>query len=119
MDDEPTIRALLGRMLEQLGFDVGLVADGDSATALAIEARREGRPFDVVILDLTVRGGMGGTDAARAILANHASTRIIVMSGHSEDDVMRDHAQYGFVAALGKPFDRAALLDVLEIAMKR
>jgi PAS domain S-box-containing protein len=118
MDDEPTLRAVLGKALEQMGCQVGLAADGDSAVALYLGAKEQGRPYDVVLLDLTIRGGVGGREAARALLACDPSARLIVMSGHSEDDVMQDYPRYGFVGALVKPFDRTALLDLLELAKK-
>ncbi len=114
MDDEPAMRTVMARMLEQMGCEVGLAADGESATELYRKARQDGRPFHVVILDLTVRGAMGGKEAARAVLASDSSARIVVMSGHSEDEVMRDYLQYGFKGALAKPFDRAALIAILE-----
>ncbi len=114
MDDEPTMRTVMARMLRQMGCEVGLAADGESAMELYRKARQDGRRFDVVILDLTVRGAMGGKEAARALLASNPSARIVVMSGHSEDEVMRDYPRHGFRGALAKPFDRATLLDVLE-----
>ena len=114
MDDEPTMRTVMARMLKQMGCEVGLAADGESAMELYRKARQDGRQFDVVILDLTVRGAMGGKEAALALLASDPSARVVVMSGHSEDEVMRDYPQHGFKGALAKPFDRAALLDVLE-----
>jgi PAS domain S-box-containing protein len=118
MDDEPTLRARMGKVLEQVGCEVGLAADGERAISLYLDAKERGQPYDVVILDLTVRGAMGGRDAARALLVCDPSARILVMSGHSDDDVMRDYPKYGFVGALVKPFDRTSLLDRLDFAMK-
>jgi CheY-like chemotaxis protein len=117
MDDEPTMRTVMSRMLKQMGCEVGLAPDGGSAMTLYLEAKQGGRPFDVVILDLTVRGAMGGKDAARALLAADPAARIVVMSGHSEDEVLRDYSQHGFKGALAKPFDRGALIEVLERVM--
>jgi CheY-like chemotaxis protein len=117
MDDEPTMRSVMARMFKQMGCEVGLATDGKSALALYLEAKQSGRPFDVVILDLTVRGAMGGKEAARALLATDPSVRVVVMSGHSEDEVMRDYSQYGFKGALAKPFDRATLVRTLDRVM--
>ena len=77
------------------------------------KARQEGRCFDAVILDLTVRGAMGGKEAVEALIALDPTVRAIVMSGHSEDLVMQSYADYGFKGALTKPFDRKSLLDEL------
>ena len=117
MDDEPTMRSVMARMFKQMGCEVGVATDGISALALYLEATQGGRPFDVVILDLTVRGAMGGKEAARALLATDPSVRVVVMSGHSEDEVMRDYSQYGFKGALAKPFDRATLVRTLDRVM--
>ena len=113
MDDEPTIRAISERLLKQMGCEVGLAPDGERAVELYLKAKQDGRQFDVVLLDLTVRGGMGGKEAARALLSDDPDARVVVMSGHSEDQVMQDFAQHGIRGALAKPFDRAALIDVL------
>jgi PAS domain S-box-containing protein len=113
MDDEPIVRTNLGRVLRQMGYEVELTSDGEGALELYKNARLSGHGFDAVILDLTVRGAMGGRDAVQALLAFDPNVRAIVMSGHSDDDVMRQYASRGFKGALTKPFDRKALVDVL------
>ena len=79
------------------------------------QARAQNRPFDLVILDLTVRGGMGGLDALRALRTLDPSVRALVMSGYSNEAVLRDYAAHGFVAALAKPFT----LDTLHATVAR
>ena len=113
MDDEQVVRANLGRVLKQAGWETELAADGERALDMYAKARQEGRCFDAVILDLTVRGAMGGKEAVEALIALDPTVRAIVMSGHSEDLVMQSYADYGFKGALTKPFDRKALLGVL------
>jgi len=117
MDDEPAVRTVLGRILRQMGYDAELAPDGESAMELYLKAKHEGRRFDAVILDLTIRGAMGGKDAVRALLAIDPAVRVVVMSGHNEDEAMLDYARHGFKGALSKPFNREALLDVLERAL--
>jgi PAS domain S-box-containing protein len=113
MDDEQVVRNNLGRVLRQTGYEAELAADGAIAVELYAKAKEAGRCFDVVILDLTVRGAMGGLQAVRALLALDPAARAVVMSGHSDDEAMQDWAHHGFKGALTKPFDREALLGVL------
>ena len=113
MDDELSVRKTFGRMLTQMGYEAELAMDGAMAVALYERAKKEGRCFDAVILDLTVRGAMGGQEAVRALLEIDPGARAVVMSGHSDDEVMQEYSRYGFKAALAKPFDRVSLIGVL------
>jgi PAS domain S-box-containing protein len=113
MDDEPVVRSNLGRVLKQAGWETELAPDGESAVDLYAKARQEGRCFDAVILDLTIRGAMGGKEAVEALIVLDPTVRAVVMSGHSDDLVMQSYTDYGFKGALTKPFDRKSLLDVL------
>ncbi|MDB4882322.1 MAG: hypothetical protein JWL95_1088 [Gemmatimonadetes bacterium] len=113
MDDEPMVLAAFTSVLKQLGYDVGLAPDGRVAVDAYVEAARDGESFDAVILDLTVKGEMGGKDAVRELHAFDPSVRAIVTSGYTDDDVMRQYEQFGFMGCLAKPFDRDALRDVL------
>jgi PAS domain S-box-containing protein len=113
MDDEHVVRTNLGRVLKQMGYEPELAEDGATAVELYAKAKQRGRCFDVAILDLTVRGAMGGEEAVRALRALDPTVRAVVMSGHSDDEVMQEYSQYGFKGALTKPFDRETLLEVL------
>jgi signal transduction histidine kinase/ActR/RegA family two-component response regulator len=119
MDDEPMVRRVFKTVLTQIGYDVDVTADGRAAVAAYMQARADGLPFDGVILDLTVKGDMGGEEALRELLANDPRTRAIVMSGYSDNDVMREFERFGFKARLTKPFDRDALRDVLHSVLER
>jgi two-component system, cell cycle sensor histidine kinase and response regulator CckA len=113
MDDEPMVRTVFKTVLQQIGYEAELAADGREAVDLYAKAQYEGRPFDAVVLDLTVKGEMGGEAAARVLRALDPGVRAIVMSGYSDDDVMRQFESHGFKARLVKPFDRDTLRDVL------
>ena len=67
MDDEPVVRLVAGELLRELGHEVAFAENGESAIAQYREAKTAGKPFDVVILDLTVRGGMGGAQAVKLL----------------------------------------------------
>jgi CheY-like chemotaxis protein len=113
MDDEQVVRTNLGRVLKQMGYQPELAADGETAVELYARAKEAGRCFDAAILDLTVRGAMGGEEAVRALRVLDPTVRAVVMSGHSDNAVMQEYSQYGFKGALTKPFDRESLLNVL------
>jgi two-component system, cell cycle sensor histidine kinase and response regulator CckA len=104
MDDEEGVREVMRIALERLGNEVQLVSEG----ALAVEAyelaKAQALPFDIVILDLTVRAGLGGQETMRALLRMDASVRAIVMSGYADDPVMLEPKLHGFLGVLPKPF---------------
>ncbi len=113
MDDEAIIRETIGQTLEKLGHHVTLTAEGQAAVALFAKAQAEGRPFDAVLLDLTIPGGMGGLETLHAMQALDPGVKAIVMSGYTNDKVMHGYAAAGFKAALSKPFNSEALREAL------
>jgi two-component system cell cycle sensor histidine kinase/response regulator CckA len=119
MDDEGWLRDTLKQALEQIGFVVVLAGDGQEAVQLFSQAKAASRPFDVVILDLTVRGGMGGRDALHALRKLDPAVRAVAMSGYSADEVLQDYARHGFKAALAKPFDYETLHQMMARVLER
>ncbi|MFN8580042.1 MAG: response regulator [Gemmatimonadaceae bacterium] len=118
LDDEPLVRHLLQRVLEQWGYDVEAVGDGQSAVRRYLERDQAGMPFDLLIMDLTIPGGMGGRQAIAEILAHDPSARAIVASGYSDDPTMANYREAGFVAALAKPFQPEQLAHVVSAVMR-
>ena len=104
MDDEAMIRDFASESLEFLGYRVSVCSRGEEAVELYRAAHGAGEPFVVVILDLTVPDGMGGAEAARLILDFDPSAKLIVSSGYSYDPIVSDFRQYGFCAAVTKPY---------------
>ncbi len=119
MDDEQSLREIMAHTLTQIGYTAELAKDGEEAVALYEEARSSGHPFAAVLLDLTVRGGMGGGEAVRVLRARDPSVRAVLMTGYNQDVTLRDHSEHGFNAALTKPFSvenlRATLSEVLGV----
>jgi PAS domain S-box-containing protein len=104
MDDEEPIRVMTRTLLERLGLEATVTAEGGEAVREYALARVSGRPFDVVIMDLTVPGAMGGAAAMKEILKLDPAARGIVSSGYSSDPVMANYREHGFRASVPKPY---------------
>lgn len=104
MDDEPAIRDAVGEMLECLGYEVVVCRDGQTAIECYKLAQAAGTPFDAVLMDLTIVGGMGGKETIRYLLELDPTIKAVASSGYSDDPVMAHHQKYGFRAVLTKPY---------------
>lgn len=100
-------------MLGSLGYNVEFARDGDEATELYKKAIESGEPFDAVIMDLTIAGGMGGKEAIKKLIELDPEVKTIVSSGYSNDPVMSDYKQYGFHGVIAKPYQIEELSDTL------
>jgi PAS domain S-box-containing protein len=114
VDDEPVIRTTVRRMLESLGYGVVCRGDGAEAVDLYVEESMAGNAFAAMILDLTIRGGMGGQAAVAEIRKLDRSLPVFVASGYADDPVMRNPAKFGFTASICKPFTIAELAKMLD-----
>jgi len=114
MDDEEIILKVLKRMLEKNSYSVDTAKDGRKAIELYRLALETGQPYKTVIMDLTIPGGMGGKEALKELLALDPKVKAIVASGYSNDPVMAQFQEYGFRAALTKPFKASELYQKLE-----
>jgi signal transduction histidine kinase/CheY-like chemotaxis protein len=114
MDDAKAVRDVTGAMLSYLGYEVAFARDGREAIAIYREARESGEPFDVVILDLTVQGGIGGKEAVQVLLTLDPDLKAIISSGYSGDPIMTEFHEYGFKLAILKPYKMDELAEILE-----
>jgi CheY-like chemotaxis protein len=119
MDDEEIVRLVARHMAEELGYEVSLAENGEQAIEMFLEAMAANRPFDVVILDLTVRGGMGGKDTLTKMAALEPSVRAIVSSGYSSDDILSHYKDFGFQNILIKPYEAETLGRMLHELLHR
>jgi PAS domain S-box-containing protein len=117
MDDEPMVRDLAQEMLRSLGFDPEGAAEGGAALDLYRGAREEGRPFAVVIMDLTVPGGMGGKEAVGRLRQFDPAARVVVSSGYSNDPIMANYRDHGFGAVLVKPYRMEEMRAVMRMIL--
>lgn len=103
-------------MLDYLGAEVVVTSSGAETVDAYRRARAEGRPFDLLILDLTVPGGMGGREVLATLRGEDPGVHAIVSSGYAHDPIVSRHAEHGFAGVLGKPYrldELAAVLDAV------
>ncbi|MFC1886872.1 PAS domain S-box protein, partial [Thermodesulfobacteriota bacterium] len=96
MDDETSLRKMVGKMLEKLGYESEFAKDGAEAIRMVKEAKESEKPYDAVILDLTVPGGMGGKETIKKLMEINPEIKAIVSSGYSDDPVLSNFQEYGF-----------------------
>lgn len=118
MDDEPMIRSVAKEMLLHMGYDVELAKNGEEVIEVFQKAREQNMDFDIMILDLTVKGGMGGKETIREIKRIDPSALAIVTSGYSNDPVLNNYKEFGFSGAIKKPFTISSLKAEIERVFK-
>jgi len=119
MDDERMLRALVEKMLQRLGYRAETAGNGTEAVEIYKKALDAAEPFDLVLLDLTVKGGPGGKEAIRELLKLDPGVRAVVCSGYVDDPAMSNWKDYGFRASLAKPFLKESLADAVRKALGR
>ena len=117
MDDEEMFRRIGFQMLAFMGYEVETAADGAEAVERFRAAAEAGKPFDAAVFDLTVRGGMGGKEALGKLRELDRDVRVVVSSGYSDDPVLANFEDYGFCAAISKPYEMIDLEQALHKAM--
>ncbi|MBF0469271.1 MAG: response regulator, partial [Desulfamplus sp.] len=113
MDDQELILKMAGIMLNKMGYEVVTASDGSLAIEIFREAYATHNQFDLVILDITVPGGMGGAETIPELLKIDPDVKAIVSSGYSNDPIMGSYADYGFCGVLPKPYTIGELAELL------
>ncbi|MBA3832951.1 MAG: response regulator [Chthoniobacterales bacterium] len=117
MDDEAAIRDLTSQLLSTMGYEVTAVPDGSEAVRIYERAARKGEAFQAVILDATIRGGVGGVETIERLRDLDPNVNAIICSGYSDAAAISQFLSYGFRGALSKPFTRRELADALQKAL--
>jgi CheY-like chemotaxis protein len=112
VDDEPIVRDFFKDVALSLGGNVETAEDGD----VAVEKCRK-RHFDIIFMDMRMPH-MNGLDACKAILGLDPATKVVMMSGYSDDGLMDEAINSGAIAKLAKPFELKVILDLIESAIE-
>ena len=118
MDDEEPIIQMASTLLQRLGFEVEVTRDGAETVQKFEAAHAAGRPFDLVVMDLTVPGGMGGREAIEQLRRIDPGVKAIVSSGYSSDPVLANYRAYGFRGMVAKPYKIDDFTRVLREVMR-
>ena len=114
MDDEEQIRDMAGQFLRHIGYNVEFARDGAEAIALFKKGASAGVPYDLVVLDLAVPGGMGGREALHGILAINPKVKAIVSNGYVDETMIQEYEGYGFSGFVAKPYSFEQLQKVIK-----
>ncbi|PID28242.1 MAG: hybrid sensor histidine kinase/response regulator [Candidatus Cloacimonadota bacterium] len=112
MDDEEIIRGTARNIFTLLGHTADTAEDGKRAVEMYKEAFKK-NPYDLVIMDLTVPGGMGGMEAVRQILDFDKNAFVFVSSGYSDSEVIAKYEKYGFKNVIEKPYTIEKMQETL------
>ncbi|MBN2715051.1 MAG: PAS domain S-box protein [Deltaproteobacteria bacterium] len=117
MDDEQVVLDTVSAMLGSVGYNVVCTQNGDEAISVCKSEISGGRDVAAMLFDLTIPGGMGGTEAVAEIKRLDAKIPVFVASGYAEDPVMKEPEKFGFAASICKPFRKSELLAMLTAFM--
>jgi CheY-like chemotaxis protein len=118
MDDEAMILKIARELLQLMGYEVTTAQNGEEAIGFYRQAMELRKPFDAVILDLAIPGGIGGKEVMRELLAIDPHVKAIISSGYLNDPVVKDFKGYGFLDMLTKPYETNELNAKLQTVMK-
>ena len=113
MDDEPMVLETVGEMLEALGHSADLASDGAAVVDMYGTAIETGEPYDLLILDLTVPGGIGGDETLGILRNRYPDVKAFVSSGYSNNPIMANFEKHGFVGVIAKPYRLDQLGDTI------
>ena len=119
LEDELIVADSVKTVVIRAGYDLQHVEDGKEAIKLYKKARKSGDDFDVVMMDLTIAGGMGGVETLKRLKKIDPLVKAIVCSGYSDGDVIADYKKYGFCDVLPKPFSKDQVLATLNSVIKK
>ncbi len=111
MDDEQMVRSIAEQLLQRMGHTTDTAVDGDEAIMKYTGAFESNNPFDLIMMDLTIRGGKGGKETIKELLQIYPDAKVIVSSGYASGPIMADYSAYGFAGKLAKPYTVADLRD--------
>ena len=119
MDDMEAMMMVAGEIISMLGYEVAFATNGDEAINAYKAAKESGKPFDAVVFDLTVPGGMGGEEAAEILIKYDPDLLAIASSGYTTTNVMSDFKDSPFTAVVPKPYRIKEMGDALHKVLSK
>lgn len=104
MDDESMIRQVLKTMLQFIGYNCNTAEDGKETIELYKAAMIAQSPYDAVVIDLTVPGGMGALETIKELHKLDLNVKAIVSTGYANDTIISNYQEFGFKGYILKPF---------------
>ena len=103
MDDETSILDLVNQILQKMDYRVETARDGSEAIRLYKKAIQEDRSFDLVILDIVIKKGLGGKETLHRLQKIDPGVRAVALSGYVGDRDIDDLKEIGFREVIRKP----------------
>jgi len=100
VEDEEMVRQLVARVLRDLGYEVFETSSGDEALSLSDSLDR---PIDLLVTDV-VMPGMSGRELAEILIVKRPTTRVLFMSGYTDEAIVHHGVLDGEAEFIGKPF---------------
>ncbi|MBA4394269.1 MAG: hypothetical protein C0407_12030, partial [Desulfobacca sp.] len=119
MDDEEIVREVASEIVQYLGYEVQTASEGGEAIEFFRKAQENKTPFSAVILDLTIRGGIGGKETMEKLLEINPEVKALVSSGYSDDPIMANFQEYGFKGIISKPYKIQDMQNILSRVLKK
>lgn len=118
MDDQELIRNSIVEMLTFLGYVVESAEDGRQTLELYEKALETDAPFDLILMDLTIQGGLGGKETIKLLLEINPDASVVISSGYSNDPVIANYKKFGFKNVVVKPYTIEKLSKVVDETLK-
>ncbi|MBV6501422.1 MAG: Transcriptional regulatory protein CreB [Prosthecobacter sp.] len=113
VDDEPHVLAVASTILQSQGFDVSSCESGEAALAILNESTRAGLSPHVMVLDLTLPGGMSGFEVLERVQEMSPDMPVIACSGYFQEDARELCQAIGFIDILQKPYSLEQLCAIV------
>ncbi len=118
VDDDQSMQILASTIIRRMGHQVDTTASGEEAVELFRASCEEGNPYDVIVMDLALPGGISGLEATLAIKQIDADVKVIVSSGYLEQNARNAAMEHGFAGILPKPYTTERLSTELRWVLK-
>ncbi len=117
MDDDKEVRSFMGEVLITLGYEVLYACDGIEVLDIFMNSKKSNTIIDLVVMDLTISGGMGAISTINKLLKLDPEVKAIVSSGYTNDPAIKSYTDYGFKGSITKPYTIKELSQTIHKAL--